>query len=129
MRVDLVDPSEADLTRSVTRLLEGQNKSELARLLDVSRETLYRWERGESIPSVAELLRLAQVTDNEVRLVLNPREVDLDQQIRELRESLGLSVASQEELLSIIEGIEPRDADTRHALQRIRDRLRRIPPP
>ena len=129
MRLDLVDPEPADLLAAVAKLLEGQNKSEVARELDISRETLYRWERGESVPDITELQRLAHTTGNEVRISFNVKEdeIGLEQQVHDLRDAFAVFAAGRVALLELVEEIHPDDPDIHQKVERIRTAMRRIP--
>lgn len=85
----LEDPDGEQLARVVRRLMTNQNKSEVARDLKIARETLYRWERGDSVPTIEDLMSLARVTGNAVVLRLNAaQEGGIEGEMAEMRRSI-----------------------------------------
>lgn len=88
MRIDLVDPSSDDVADAVRKMLEGQPKSTVARDLGVSRETVYRWERGDSAPSLVHMAGLARLAGCTLNIRLNEDEHTLEDEIAELREHI-----------------------------------------
>jgi transcriptional regulator with XRE-family HTH domain len=127
VRVDLVDPEPDDITAAVTKLLNGHNKSEIARNMDVSRETIYRWERGEAHPDILELNTLARLTGNEVGIKINQSEADknLEQQLADLRQSFAVFHAGRESILQIVEDMHPDDPRVQERVKQVRELMRR----
>lgn len=130
MRIDLVEPRPENITDAVSKMLNGSNKSELARELDVSRETIYRWERGDAIPTLPELQRLAALTGHEVRLRFNSQEPDIDEQIADLQRSFSAFAAGRMALLDVIEDALAKNHEVdpvlHERLERIRESIRRL---
>lgn len=57
------------------RARDGHNQTELARLSEVSRQTISLIERGEYSPSVVVAMRIAQIFNEQVEQVFRLEEV------------------------------------------------------
>lgn len=88
MRIDLTDPTPEEVTAAVKELLGGQAKSAVARDLGVSRETVYRWERGDSVPSLPELVRLSRMAGRAMTITMNRDAHTIEHEVDELKRQI-----------------------------------------
>ncbi len=78
------------------RKARGMSQEELARRLNVVRQTVSKWEKGLSVPDAAMLIKLAQALDTQVNVLLgeaipeqeNREEGPESETIRELAKKL-----------------------------------------
>ena len=59
---------------SALRKERNISQAELARLLDVSRQAVSKWENGQSIPDTVKLIQLAEVLETEVEYLATGRK-------------------------------------------------------
>ena len=48
------------------RMMRGMSREQLAQIMGVSRQTVYRWESGQRLPDVVVFVKLAQVLEVEL---------------------------------------------------------------
>jgi len=102
--VRMRDPTRADLAKELRRVLDGvSNMSDLARQLGVARDTIYKWRRGDSIPDLETIGKIANLTETTIRLEFGPEAPPDRDEIAELREQ----VAENSRLLARILGSAP----------------------
>ena len=65
------------------RTAKGLTQAELAELLDVSRQTVTKWEADDSLPTIPKLIKLASIFNISVDLLLNGEKTQYDK-IRDL---------------------------------------------
>ena len=55
------------------RKAAGMNQSDLARVMDVTRQAVSKWETGQSSPDAANLIRLAELLDTDIEYLTTGR--------------------------------------------------------
>lgn len=122
MRVDLVDPGADDVAAAVDSLLEGQNITSVARDLGVARETVYRWRRGESEPTLPELASMARSTEGTIIIRLNDqRTPSIEDEIAELKRAVEGFYTGRAIVVEMFEKLEAsEDPEVQALLARLR---------
>lgn len=54
------------------RELRGISRQELANLMEVSRQTVYRWEQGERVPDILTFVKLTRLLGMDINDILKP---------------------------------------------------------
>jgi transcriptional regulator with XRE-family HTH domain len=67
-----------DLSEKILKLRKANNLSQeqLAEKLDVSRQSISKWESGQSIPDVEKLITLSNIFNVTIDYLLKPSEID-----------------------------------------------------
>ncbi|EHI99602.1 helix-turn-helix domain protein [Clostridium sp. DL-VIII] len=67
-----------DLSEKILKLRKANNLSQeqLAEKLDVSRQSISKWESGQSIPDVEKLIALSNIFNVTIDYLLKPSEID-----------------------------------------------------
>lgn len=117
MRVDLDDPTE--ISRVIQALLEGQNKTEAAEAVGVSRQQLYRFENGTAQPTIEDLSRLAAYAGEEVIIRINAQQPDnTEDRLTDMEQTIVLLLAAVERLHGddpLVQRLMERMSHRRHA--------------
>lgn len=91
-----ISPSEiSDLVRS---MLENRNKTEFAERVGISRQQLYRYQKGDAVPTLDELNRMAELTGNEITIVLNQQTPQIAATVERNAKLLRLLIDMAEEI-------------------------------
>ena len=75
-----------NLTMTTARLRAGLTQAELAKLMRTNKSMVTRWETGCTLPNVATLEKLAEVTGHRLRVLLVPKKVSKSKSPEYLRE-------------------------------------------
>lgn len=121
MRVSLSDPTAEQITEATNELIGEHSITDLSRGLDTSRETIYRWKRGDSLPSLIDLLALSRITNSSVIIRLNVTdEGDTVQELQEAVMSLFADRSIVHELLALLaQGHGPEDVRVTELVERL----------
>lgn len=111
--VELDSSDPAEIKRAVQELLEGQNRTEVAESVGVSRQQLYRFIDGEAEPSLAEMERLAEFAGEELVITLNRKGPPLREEVYRLRDALKL-------LVDLMDRLHGEDSKIRAIVDQIR---------
>lgn len=66
---------ELKISLAAVRVNAKKTQAELAREMNVSRETVNKWEKGKSIPSKAQIYLLAEICDFPVDNIFLPYNI------------------------------------------------------
>lgn len=90
MRIDLADPKPEDVAAAIDSLLDGLNITAVARDLGVARETVYRWRRGESEPTLPEIAAVVRHAEGVMVVRINDGQTrTLEDDVRELQRAVA----------------------------------------
>lgn len=101
------------VAKLVRALLARQNKTEAADAVGVSRQQLYRFERGEAIPTLPELERLAILADTEIDITLNRKGPPLREKVDRLSAAVTF-------LADLVQRLHPENTELKEAVDRVR---------
>lgn len=97
----LTNPDKDEVAEAVVRLLAGvKSIAALSRVMQRSRGTLYKWQNGQSVPSIEELCTLANALEEHIRIDLGPTE-DAEQ-AEDLAVMLGRVIANQDRQIRML---------------------------
>ncbi len=67
-----------DLSEKILNLRKSRNltQEQLAECLDVSRQTISKWESGQSLPELDKIVALSEIFNVSTDLLLKPSEID-----------------------------------------------------
>jgi transcriptional regulator with XRE-family HTH domain len=107
MIVTMTNPSKDDLVKTIAEIIDSApNVSELARAVGVSRSTLYLWRRGDALPDLEKLERLASATSSSITFHLGddvPLPPDAISEIIDRLDELTSIVRDSQRRLDILE--------------------------
>ena len=81
--------------------------------MGVSRQQLYRFEKGEAVPTLPELERLAILADTEIDITLNRKGPPLREKVERLSATVRF-------LADLVHRLHPENTELREAVERMR---------
>lgn len=84
------------------RKKNGWSQEELAELMDVSRQSISKWEGAQSVPDMNRILRLSEIFGVSTDYLLKD-EIDIPEYVPEETEEPGLRRVSMEEASDFME--------------------------
>lgn len=99
--IRLTNPDDTALREAMQTMLSGvKSISALARDLGKSRGTIYKWQTGESVPTVLDLCQMALIVGVPLRIDLGPSEGF--EETEDLAVMLGRVLANQERQIAML---------------------------
>lgn len=112
--LDSSDPSGLSALVAQLLLIIPLSKTEIAQIVGVSRQQLYRWESGEALPTLVELERLAAIAGEEVTISLNSKGPPLRERVAKNTDAIRF-------LCDLLESLHADNPDIQRVLKRIRE--------
>lgn len=110
-------------------------QEELAELVGVERNTVYRWEKGESYPEAKHMEALAKVLEVTIHELVGPEASNEDEKInqavdyaRKLLESVEITRAKRHSSEDSLSKLQKENEDLKAENQRLTKVLLKIPP-
>lgn len=113
--LDSADPHEISALVAQLLLIIPVSKREVASLIGISRQQLYRWEGGEAVPTLEELERLAAIASKEINITLNAKGPPLRERVARNTEAIRF-------LTELLERLHPNNPEITQVLKDIRER-------